>query len=106
VGNIKGQAITSESFILYYTTFILIVVYLSGLLGQSVLTNVPTKPTASGNTFIDALTNIVAPFAYFIALMTTDAVPEFRTIMGIIITPAVVMLIFIVAKHLPVIGSG
>jgi hypothetical protein len=102
----NGGSVTAEGFILYYTTFIMIVVYLSGLWGTSILTNVPAKPTATGNTFIDAITNIVLPFNYFIALLTTDAVPEFRTVMGIIITPAVVLIIFIIAKHLPVIGSG
>jgi phosphoglycerol transferase MdoB-like AlkP superfamily enzyme len=102
----KGQALTPESFILFYTTFLMIVVYFSGLFGQTILTNVPAKPTATGNTFLDAVTNIMSPFGYFLALLTTDAVPEFRTIMAIIITPAVILTIFIIAKHLPIIGSG
>lgn len=106
VRNVKGQAMTSESFIYFYTTFIVIVAYFSGLMGQAILTNVPDKPIATGNTFTDAVTNIILPFSYFIALLTTDAVPEFRVIMALIITPAVVMLIFIIVKHLPVIGSG
>jgi hypothetical protein len=84
----------------------MIVVYFSGLIGQAILTGVPEKPTATGDTFMDALTNFISPFTYFIALLTTDAIPEFKSIMAILITPAVVMLIFIIAKHLPVIGTG
>jgi hypothetical protein len=102
----KGQAMTSESFVFFYTTFIMIVVYFSGLIGQAILVNVPAKPTATGNTFMDSATNFVLPFTYFISLLTTDAIPEFRTIFAILITPAVVMIIFVIVKHLPVIGTG
>ena len=102
----KGQGMTSEGFLFFYTTFIGIVVYFSGLFGQAILTKVPAKPTATGNTFLDAVTNIMSPFGYFLALLITDAVPEFKVIMGLLISPAVAVLIFIIVKHLPIIGSG
>jgi hypothetical protein len=100
--------LTSEAFLFYYTTFVVFVAYVGGLYGQSILLNVPAKPSATGNTFIDAASNIIAPFTYFIALMLTDVAggPEFKAAFAVIITPAVVLLIFVLAKHLPVIGSG
>jgi uncharacterized membrane protein (DUF485 family) len=102
----SGGGLTPEGFILYYTAFIMIVAYLSGLWGTAILTNVPAKPSMTGNTLIDSASNIALPFTYFLALLATDTIPEFRTAMAIIITPAVVVLIFIMIKHLPVIGSG
>jgi hypothetical protein len=98
--------VTAESFLLFYTAFIIATAYIMGLMGQSFLINVPSKPVADSGTFLGAASNIVLPFQYFIALLTTDVVPEFKEAFGIIIIPAAVVLIFIIAKHLPVIGSG
>jgi hypothetical protein len=97
---------TAESFILFYTAFIMATAYIMGLMGQSFLINVPARPTADSSTFLGAVSNIILPFQYFIALLTTDVVPEFREAFAIIIIPAVVVLIFIIVKHLPVVGSG
>lgn len=83
-------------FIIFYTAMVLFIAYISGLAGVGILQNSELLPS---NFVMDY--NPLTAFGVFVTLISTNAVPSFSLIFGIVFTPYLVALIYIVWKALP-----
>lgn len=90
------KGITDIEFLLSYSAFITFVAYVSGLAGASIIGNVPDAPTAFSE---PSITNILAPFGYFLNLLLVSA--EYQIIFTLILSPALVVIVYIIIKALP-----
>lgn len=87
---------TEVSFLLYYATFLIFVVYVSGLAGYDIIMGMPDVQT----TFeAPSITNFLAPFGYFLALLTLST--EYQIIFTLILSPVIIVLVYIIIKALP-----
>lgn len=85
-----------HEFIIFYTMFILFVIYLSGLIGFSILQGTESIPTSTNFSF-----DFLQAFGIFSTLLLTGVVPEFQVIFGIILVPYIMGILYILWKALP-----
>jgi hypothetical protein len=72
------------------------IVYVSGLAGVAILGNVPQAPSSVA---APSLLDVFAPFGYFVALLSVSS--EYQIIFTLLLTPAIVVTIYIIIKALP-----
>jgi hypothetical protein len=95
---LRGQA-SQEQFIFFYAVFLAFVVYVGGLYGQSLVTNVPSPPSTfqvPNSTISGPFTTFTAPLGYFFQLYTTNFI--FTEIYSILFAPFLIVLGFILFK--------
>lgn len=81
-------------FLLFYTTFLMFVIYISGLAGQTILSGTEGFDNLK-NAPLDA-TNIFSTFSYFTALLSIST--EYQMLFVVVIFPFLVGLIWLIVE--------